>query len=357
MLRHKPSAKATESPRPPAVAGKRHGKMGQKKARKKGRAAQADAVRSPHKRALRAADGGQSTGRELIEPPGVAPKRRKMLSGDPAERVAANNGGPHRAEGSAGARKAPKRQEVASSKTRKTGKRDGQEPGSATGGGEGKPLPRRAPPPPPPPLGGRREEQAAWLWSAYLGSHMGAKLSSLEREPFGGEAMVLLEQLPGKDRMATLAAHGERLLGPLWGQLRGGASPPAADGEEGGAPTLLAICPSALRCTAVLRAIRPWGPRLRAAKLFAKHMKVAEQVKALRQPVHVAAGTPARIGQLVDLGALSLRNLRVLLLDLQPTAKDLTLLDIPETRADFWDLFHRSLLALVRQHSLQICLS
>ena len=60
----------------------------------------------------------------------------------------------------------------------------------------------------------------------------------------------------------------------------------------------------------------------RAAKLFAKHMKLGDQQAALRQSVcHVAACTPHRCKQLADLGDLSLQRLVLVVCDVGLDAK------------------------------------
>ena len=60
----------------------------------------------------------------------------------------------------------------------------------------------------------------------------------------------------------------------------------------------------------------------RIAKLFAKHMKVAEQQTHLQQhPLCIAAGTPNRLCKLADLEALQLSQLRLIVLDVHQDAK------------------------------------
>ena len=60
----------------------------------------------------------------------------------------------------------------------------------------------------------------------------------------------------------------------------------------------------------------------RIAKLFAKHMKVAEQQQHLQQhPLCIAAGTPNRLCKLADIEALQLSQLQLVVLDVHQDAK------------------------------------
>ena len=60
----------------------------------------------------------------------------------------------------------------------------------------------------------------------------------------------------------------------------------------------------------------------RIAKLFAKHMKVAEQQQHLQEhPVCIAAGTPNRLCKLADIEALKLSSLQLIVLDVHQDAK------------------------------------
>ena len=60
----------------------------------------------------------------------------------------------------------------------------------------------------------------------------------------------------------------------------------------------------------------------RIAKLFAKHIKVAEQQQYLQQHLLcIAAGTPNRLCKLADTEALQLSQLQLIVLDVQQDAK------------------------------------
>ncbi|KAG8984498.1 hypothetical protein FRB90_005298 [Tulasnella sp. 427] len=106
-----------------------------------------------------------------------------------------------------------------------------------------------------------------------------------------------------------------------------------------GAPVALVVSGAALRVADLVRSCRPLkGPRGgEIAKLFAKHMKVSEQVEYLQQtPISVAIGTPDRLGKLLSAeDGLKSTNLEYIVLDsTHKDAKNRTLLDIPETRKE-----------------------
>ena len=96
--------------------------------------------------------------------------------------------------------------------------------------------------------------------------------------------------------------------------------------KEEGAPIAIIVCSGARRCQAVIKRIAS-SFRCHVGKLYSKHFKLHEQVSSLKSKVALAVGTPDRITQLLDAGALSLCNLKCLLLDMSHTSKSFTMLD------------------------------
>ncbi|KAJ3225040.1 cms1 ribosomal small subunit [Chytriomyces hyalinus] len=96
---------------------------------------------------------------------------------------------------------------------------------------------------------------------------------------------------------------------------------------------ILIVTPSAERAITVIPALKPIG---KIAKLFARHMKVEEQVKQLQAHAFpVCVGTPNRILKLLEAGALKPENLGYILLDGTSRDKKLrSFFDIPELKAD-----------------------
>ncbi|KND92647.1 Protein cms1 [Tolypocladium ophioglossoides CBS 100239] len=84
-----------------------------------------------------------------------------------------------------------------------------------------------------------------------------------------------------------------------------------------GSPHTLIVAGAGLRAADIVRATRQFSSKDNiVAKLFAKHMKVDEQVAFLKNTkTGIGVGTPARLMELIDNGALSLDNLRRLVVD------------------------------------------
>lgn len=121
--------------------------------------------------------------------------------------------------------------------------------------------------------------------------------------------------------------------------------------KEHGAPRLLMVTGNAQRAADIARALRALLPsddtrpakRRKGAepstaggvaKLFARHFKVDEQVTHLQEnAAPLAVGTPHRVQQLLERGALRTDHLVALVVDHSWTdAKMRTIFDTPETR-------------------------
>jgi protein CMS1 len=114
---------------------------------------------------------------------------------------------------------------------------------------------------------------------------------------------------PKIDDPEAIAAAGKKRIEGLVKSSKGNAN---------GTPRVIVLCLSGLRCADVVRDLRsikgkgevakvsdlsvyrgPWLTR----QLFAKHMKVPEQVNYLHMTrVSIAVGTPARIAKLITEG-------------------------------------------------------
>lgn len=128
--------------------------------------------------------------------------------------------------------------------------------------------------------------------------------------------------------------------------------------EEPGTPLMLLVCPAALRAASLNRDIQEFKRGCRVAKLFAKHMKLAEQEKFLKKGViHMGIGTPNRIQALVECGALKLTALSHVVLDWSwRDSKLRRLADVPEVRDDTFKLLTKHLIPLVRSGKTKISL-
>lgn len=119
---------------------------------------------------------------------------------------------------------------------------------------------------------------------------------------------------------------------------------PSNSEAEKGAPRVLILCAGAKRATDLIKGLRPL--RIRLGKLFAKHIKLSEQCELLRETeIPVAVGTPNRVGKLISSGALSLSQVSVILIDTFRNQKQMSVLDIRDTKKD--------LLALLKNHVIE----
>ncbi|CAD7668181.1 unnamed protein product [Nyctereutes procyonoides] len=83
-------------------------------------------------------------------------------------------------------------------------------------------------------------------------------------------------------------------------------------------------------------------------KLFAKHIKVQEQVKLLeKRVVHLGVGTPGRTKELIKQGGLNLNPLKFLVFDWKWRDQKLRrMVDIPEIRKEVFELLEMGVLSL-----------
>ncbi|EGR49845.1 uncharacterized protein TRIREDRAFT_59248 [Trichoderma reesei QM6a] len=87
--------------------------------------------------------------------------------------------------------------------------------------------------------------------------------------------------------------------------------------KKNGMPHTIIVAGAGLRAADLTRALRKFsGKDNLVAKLFAKHMKVEEQVALLQnKKIGIGVGTPARLMELIDNGSLKLDKLQRLVVD------------------------------------------
>ncbi|KAF9149156.1 hypothetical protein BG015_009058 [Linnemannia schmuckeri] len=111
----------------------------------------------------------------------------------------------------------------------------------------------------------------------------------------------------------------------------------SVDNLPKGAPVVLIVSASGIRAVDVIRALPLFAEAAKIGKLFAKHLKVPEQVHFLENTcTHICVGTPNRIDKLISDGALDLSRLELVLIDAHMDAKKRTILDIQEIRIDLF---------------------
>ncbi|KAL8387306.1 hypothetical protein RB595_010005 [Gaeumannomyces hyphopodioides] len=97
----------------------------------------------------------------------------------------------------------------------------------------------------------------------------------------------------------------------------GGAAELGASPKDKGAPHTIVVAGAGLRAADLTRALRKYQKKGNTvAKLFAKHIKMEEAISFLQKNhTGVAVGTPVRLMDLLDNGALSVKNLKRIVVD------------------------------------------
>ncbi|KAJ3185732.1 hypothetical protein HDU85_001091 [Gaertneriomyces sp. JEL0708] len=112
-----------------------------------------------------------------------------------------------------------------------------------------------------------------------------------------------------------------------------------------GSPKVLIVSPSAIRSVQIIKPLRSLGKHVRVAKLFAKHLKVHEQIALLEtERTPVAVGTPNRVQKLLEAGEggapLKMDHLEYVLIDgTHRDKKERTIFTVPEVKSDLAPLF------------------
>nr|XP_040126420.1 protein CMSS1 isoform X2 [Ictidomys tridecemlineatus] len=136
---------------------------------------------------------------------------------------------------------------------------------------------------------------------------------------------------------------------PKWVKLRKNHS-------EKKSVLMLIICSSAIRALELMRSMTAFRGDSKVMKLFAKHIKVQEQVKLLeKRVVHLGVGTPGRIKELIKQGGLTLNPLKFLIFDWNwRDQKMRRMMDIPEIRKEVFELLEMGVLSLCKSESLKL---
>ncbi|XP_060626707.2 protein CMSS1 isoform X1 [Anolis sagrei] len=178
-----------------------------------------------------------------------------------------------------------------------------------------------------------------------LNEHFGAKRSVIELEELKLPDACFL---PANDLTHSFSSYLKAIC-PKWAKLR-------KNHTEKKSLMILVICSSALRCLELIRSMAAFKGEGKVMKLFAKHIKIQEQVKKLEQSViHVGVGTPGRVKALVEQGGLSLKSLKYVILDWNWRDQKLRrLIDIPEIRKETIELLETRVIKLCREGSVKL---
>lgn len=117
------------------------------------------------------------------------------------------------------------------------------------------------------------------------------------------------------------------------------------DKNELGSSIVVILCSSAIRATKIIKDLSKCL-KCRVAKLFAKHLKVHEQIELLSKEYYpVAVATPNRFLKLIELGAVSLNSTALVLVDGTEDTKKFTISTLNGVKEDFYKLLCEHILA------------
>ncbi|XP_033067383.1 protein CMSS1 isoform X5 [Trachypithecus francoisi] len=154
--------------------------------------------------------------------------------------------------------------------------------------------------------------------------------------------------LKANDLTHSLSSYLKEIC-PKWVKLRKNHS-------EKKSVLMLIVCSSATRALELIRSMTAFRGDSKVIKLFAKHIKVQEQVKLLEKcVVHLGVGTPGRIKELVKQGGFNLNPLKFLVFDWNWRDQKLRrMMDIPEIRKEVFELLEMGVLGLCKSESLKL---
>ncbi|XP_063355769.1 protein CMSS1 [Pelmatolapia mariae] len=154
--------------------------------------------------------------------------------------------------------------------------------------------------------------------------------------------------LSSNDLTHTLSSYLKQIA-PKWAKIQ-------KQHTEKSSVVLLVVCSSALRTIELIKQLTSFKGEAKAVKLFAKHIKIEEQVKLLQKGIsHIGVGTPGRISALIEREGLSLQALRYLVLDWNWRDQKLRrMVDIPEIKQDLMKLLESGVLARCKEDKVKI---
>ncbi|XP_069886495.1 protein CMSS1 isoform X2 [Dipodomys merriami] len=154
--------------------------------------------------------------------------------------------------------------------------------------------------------------------------------------------------LQANDLTHSLSSYLKEIC-PKWMKLR-------KNHTEKKSLLMLIICSSAIRALELIRSMTAFRGDSKVMKLFAKHIKVQEQVKLLeKRVVHLGVGTPGRIKELIKQDGLNLNPLKFLVFDWNWRDQKLRrMMDIPEIRKEVFELLEMGVLDLCKSGSLKL---
>ncbi|XP_074663520.1 protein CMSS1 isoform X3 [Strix aluco] len=188
-----------------------------------------------------------------------------------------------------------------------------------------------------------------------LSQHFGENRSVIEIEELKLSDSCFL---PANDLTHSFSSYLKEIC-PKWAKLR-------KNHREKKSVVMLVICSSALRSLELIKSMTAFKGDCRVLKLFAKHIKIKEQMNMLEKGVfHIGVGTPGRVKALVEQGrrtrrvfsldGLFLNSTKYMILDWNWRDQKLRrMMDIPEIKKETIDLLEMSIIKLCREGSVKL---
>uniref|UniRef100_A0A669QSC7 Cms1 ribosomal small subunit homolog n=1 Tax=Phasianus colchicus TaxID=9054 RepID=A0A669QSC7_PHACC len=178
-----------------------------------------------------------------------------------------------------------------------------------------------------------------------LSQHFGTKCSVIEIEEL---KLPDSSFLPANDLTHSFSSYLKEIC-PKWAKFR-------KNHEEKKSVVMLVICSSALRSLELIKSMTAFKGDCRVLKLFAKHIKIKEQMNMLEKGVfHIGVGTPGRIKALVEQDGLCLNSTKYIILDWNWRDQKLRrMMDIPEIKKETIDLLEMRIIKLCREGSMKL---
>uniref|UniRef100_A0A1A7XTU5 Cms1 ribosomal small subunit homolog n=1 Tax=Iconisemion striatum TaxID=60296 RepID=A0A1A7XTU5_9TELE len=154
--------------------------------------------------------------------------------------------------------------------------------------------------------------------------------------------------LSSNDLTHSLSSYLKQVC-PKWAKIQ-------KQHTEKSSVVVLIVCSSALRTIELIKQLTAFKGEARVMKLFAKHIKIEEQVKLLQKGVtHIGVGTPGRISALIEKEGLTSEALKYLILDWNWRDQKLRRMgEIPEIKLDLMKLLESGILTACREDKIKI---
>ena len=183
-------------------------------------------------------------------------------------------------------------------------------------------------------VGGAPVDVRDHIWSLYTHA-MGDRLSALEQE----------DSMPAATRFHRSAADAAAIVRASLDDWETRLKKAAAFGGKK-SPTVIVISGNSNRACAIIKQLNGLGLKLPIAKLFSRHMKVAQQKEMLaNRGFACGVGTPNRVLKLLDLEYLNLKRTKLVILDMSRDLKGYHMLKQRDTAMDTANLLQRHLFA------------